>query len=132
MIVVVLLLVSSAASAQSPAAPAAPAPQQQTQQEEQPQLPDVLRLERDNLLLQVRIAELELQLSAAKAQLLNARATEIAPSLIQRLQTAAPDFDVDPQTLQLTRKKSAAGAAPAAAPPAAPGSPPASPTPQQR
>ena len=114
----------SSALAQSPAPGA-------TTQAQEPTLPTELRLERDNMLLQSRVTELEVQLAAMKAQLVQVRLGELVPSIVQRLQAAAPEYDVDPQTLQLTRKKTAGTApAPAAAPP--PTSPPASATPQQR
>lgn len=95
-----------------PPAPAAAPPA------DQPTLPRDVQLERDNLLLQARVNELETQLAALKAQFINERIAQQAPAVIQRLQAAAPDFDVNPQTLVLTRKTTAA----AGVVPPAPGS----------
>lgn len=89
-----------------------PAPPQQQQQQDQPELPKELALERENLLLTARVNELETQLAALRAQLVNDRIGKIAPSLIQRLEAAAPEYDVNPQTLQMTRKQTAAVPAP--------------------
>lgn len=95
-----------------------PAPQPAAQ--EQPTLPRDLQLERDNVLLQARVNELEMQLAALKAQYINERIAQQAPALIQRLQAAAPDWDVNPQTLSLTRKQSASGGVPGGVVPPAP------------
>jgi len=115
------LLFAVAVQAQPPAAPA-----QAVQAPAQPTLPAELRLERDNLLLQARINELETQLAALKAQFINEQIGKAAPALIQKLQAAAPEWDVNPQTLELTPKKTAAQPAPATPPPPTP-----SPQPQQ-
>jgi len=114
--VIVALWFSGAAQAQppTPSQPAAQAPAQ-------PELPEALRLARDNLLLQARVNELETQIAALKAQLINDRIGQAAPALIQKLQAAAPEWDVNPQTLEFTRKAAAATLAPT--PQAAPQAP---------
>ena len=86
---------------------------QQPQQPDQPQLSNELRLERENILLTARVAELEAQLTQLKTVIVNERISKAAPSLIERLQAAAPDWDVNPNTLEFTKKQTAV------APPAA-------------
>jgi hypothetical protein len=93
------------------------AQQPAAQQPDQPQLSNELRLERENILLTVRVAELENQLTQLKAMLVNDRISKAAPTLIQKLQAAAPEWDVNPNTLEFTRKQ-AGGTAPPAQPPA--------------
>jgi len=115
-------LLAATLQAQQPAPPAAQAPTQ-------PELPEALRLERENLLLTARINELETQLAALKAQLIGDRIGQRAPALIQRLQAAAPDWDLDPQTLEFRPKAAAAQGAQVPAPAATP--PPPSSQPQQ-
>lgn len=84
-----------------------------------PPLSTELQLERDNLLLQARVAELEAQLAQLRTQLMTDRIASRAPALIQRLQASVgPEWEVHPQTLQITRKPPATDAAPP--PPAAP------------
>jgi len=95
--------------------------QPQPQQPDQPQLSAELRLERENLLLTVRVAELESQLTQVKTALVQERVSKAAPTLIQKLQAAAPEWDVNPNTLEMTRKQTAA--APALAPPPQPSQP---------
>ncbi len=94
-------------------------------QPNQPELPAELRLEKENMLLTARIAELETQVAQLKAMLVNDRIGKAAPSLIQRLQEAAPEYDVNPNTLEFTKKQTAA-----TPPPPAPVAPPAQPRPQ--
>lgn len=96
-----------------------------TGQPSQPDLPAELRLEKENMLLTARIAELETQVAQLKAMLVNDRIGKAAPSLIQRLQEAAPEYDVNPNTLEFTKKQTAA-TPPSAVTPA----PPAQPRPQ--
>lgn len=114
----VLLLSPSTMEAQTPMQQ--PMPQQPP---EQPELPRELQLERDNLILQVRINELEAQLAALKAQLVNERVSAAAPAMIQKLQAAAPDWVLDPQTLTFTKKQTSAATAPAPAAPTTPAQP---------
>lgn len=85
-------------------------------QVEQPQLSNELRLERENMLLTARIAELESQLSQLKTVLVNDRLSKAAPTLIQKLQEAAPEWDVNPNTLEFTRKQTGVVQAPQAPP----------------
>jgi hypothetical protein len=83
--------------------------QQQPQQLQQqgPELSNELRLERENMLLTARVAELEAQLTQLKTVLVNDRIAKAAPTLIQKLQAAAPEWDVNPNTLEFTRKQTA-------------------------
>lgn len=92
--------------------------QQAPQQQQGPELSAELRLERENMLLTARVAELEAQITQLKTMLVNDRIAKAAPALIQKLQAAAPEYDVNPNTLEFTPKQTAA--APQAAPPAAP------------
>lgn len=91
-------------------------------QPNQPELSAELRLERENMLLTARVAELETQISQLKAILVQDRIGKAAPDLIQRLQAAAPEWDVNPQTLEFTKKQAAVPPppAPTTAPPAQP------------
>ena len=98
-------------------------------QPNQPELPAELRLEKENMLLTARIAELETQVAQLKALLVNDRIGKAAPSLIQRLQDAAPEWDVNPNTLEFTRKQTAATPPVTPAPTPTP-APPAQPRPQ--
>jgi len=90
--------------------------QQAPQQQDQPQISNELRLERENLLLTVRITELEAQLTQLKTALVQERINKAAPTLLQKLQTAAPEWDVNPQTLEYTRKQTGVVQAPQAPP----------------
>ncbi len=117
-VVLALLIVSTPVRAQDPAAPppepapaAAPGPTP-------PELPTELRLARENLLLTARVNELETQVAQLRAQLVNAQIAQQVPALIERLQAAAPAWDVDPQTLDLVPR--AAPVDPAAPPPSPP------------
>jgi hypothetical protein len=92
--------------------------QQVPQQPDQPQLSNELRLERENMLLTARVAELEAQITQLKTVLVNDRISKAAPTLIQKLQAAAPEWDVNPNTLEFTRKQTAV--APTGAPQVAP------------
>ena len=67
----IALCLGGAAQAQPPAQPG--------QRPAQPEIPEALRLERDNLLLQARVNELETQLAAVKAQLINEQIGKVAP-----------------------------------------------------
>lgn len=109
--IVFTLLLGVAMNAQAP-----------TGQPNQPDLPAELRLEKENMLLTARIAELETQVAQLKALLVNDRIGKAAPDLIQRLQAAAPEWDVNPNTLEFTRKQTAV--APVAVPPASAPTPP--------
>jgi hypothetical protein len=80
---------------------------QQSQQTDQPQLSNELRLERENMLLTARVTELEAQITQLKTVLVQDRISKAAPTLIQKLQAAAPEWDVNPQTLEFTRKQTA-------------------------
>lgn len=82
----------------------------------QPTISRELQLERDNLLLTARINDLEAQLAQLKSQVINDRISKAAPDLIQKLQAAAPEWDVNPQTLEFTKKALAPVAAPAPRP----------------
>ena len=81
-------------------------------QQDQPQIPNELRLERENMLLTARIAELEAQITQLKTVLVQDRISKAAPTLIQKLQEAAPEWDVNPQTLEFTRKQTGVVQAP--------------------
>jgi len=74
-------------------------------QVEQPTLSNELRLERENLLLTARVNELEGQIAQLKAQVINDRIAKAAPTLIQKLQAAAPEWDINPNTLEFTKKQ---------------------------
>ena len=82
----------------------------------QPTISRELQLERDNLLLTARINDLEAQLAQLKSQVINDRIGKAAPELIQKLQAAAPEWDVNPQTLEFTKKAPAPAVTPAPRP----------------
>ena len=94
--------------------------QQVPQQQQGPELSAELRLERENMLLTARVAELENQLAQLKAVLVNDRISKAAPTLIQKLQAAAPGYDVNPNTLEFTPKQVAGTGASQAVPQVAP------------
>jgi hypothetical protein len=87
---------------------------------DQPTLSRELQLERENLLLTARINELETQLAQIKSQLINDRISKAAPTLIQKLQAAAPEWDINPNTLEFTKKQTAALPTPNGTPVATP------------
>ncbi len=116
-IILLVVIVSGSARAQDPAPPPESAPAA-AQAPTPPELPTELQLARENLLLTARVNELAVEVAQLRAQLVNLQIGQRAPALIERLQAAAPGWDVDPQTLELTPRPAAVD--PAAPPPTPP------------
>jgi hypothetical protein len=98
----VVALSPARAEPQTPAPPAAPAASPAVETE--PELPELLKLKRENIRLKAQLIQLQLQLTGLQAQTANGGLKSDAEALSKELKAACPDCDLDPETLVLTPK----------------------------
>lgn len=103
-IAVLLAAVPSFAQAPQSSTPSPTATASTTTEAATPKLERIDELERDNIRLTSVVSQLQLQLSQARAELVNANVTSRAAAFTEKMKKTNPDFIVDPQTLELTPK----------------------------